>query len=468
MTSAPDVPRPSPERSVHLEGVGTLDETYLARILVGLAANPETARLLVSPAAPSAAPFQFGSEDLFREALERAFTHRLGVEGYSRKTVSSMRTATNSFRAFLRAAGTSEQFLRGDAGRQRQIIGDWTTMVRAKSGSHDTVSNYWRSLKSAFGAVAEVRGTFSPFTGLRAPRPGQRRIRAITPESLFTAFDFLINRQCRSELERLRDLAVFALAAMGGLRHGEIRRLAVSEIDLETGVVRITRSKGRFGGKDRTAQLVSDALPIVQAYGSQRYRAGRTHREFITSLSRDRPVSEKAVLSVFYRIEAATGVHLRPHMCRHTYNVILEKAGVRDAARMELLGHTKLAALQYYTHAFVGEAAAAAREIHIGLDTRSLGRSSSEQREAGSATGQLLAPDARVAHGRDDAGVTRERLDDVDRDSSLEEHRHEAVPERVHAERDAGSTPDGPDDSDERGLGEEGAAPPGRRGEHPR
>lgn len=441
MTSGPD--------SVYLDGVGVLKREFLVKVLVGLTSSPEAGSLLALSTTQPLAPFQFGSDDLFSDAVTRALDHRRGVDGYSRKTISSMRTAVNSFRGFLGEAKSAERFLRGDATVQRQLLHGWTAHVRSRSGSHDTVNNYWRSLKTLFGAIAEARCTYSPFTGLRPPRPGQRRIRAITQESLYRVYDFLVNRQCRSEFERLRDLAVFALAAMAGLRNGEIRRLAVSEIDVGTGAVHVSRSKGRFGGKDRVAQLVGDALPIVQAYSAARQRLGRTHREFISSLSRDRPLSEKALLGIFRRVEGATGVFLRPHMCRHTYNVILERAGVRDAARLELLGHTKLAALQYYTHAFAGEATAAARAINLGLDTRSLRLPSTKERDPCYTSREVLAPDAGVAHCRHDARVPREGLNDMNGRPPFEQERAEGMAQRMNTEGDSRGTADGPDDPDE-------------------
>lgn len=412
--------------SIEIEGVGTLREEFVKRMLLGIAEAVREGAQSREGTASTAAPFSFGSAELLWAAIEKGLERRRGADGYSRKTITAMRTATNSLRAFLRETGLEERLLRGDPREQRGVIESWTGHLRANGKAHDTVSNYWRSLKSAFAAVAESEGVYSPFMALRAPRPGQRRIRAIPRDALDRAYDFLLNRQCRTELERLRDLAVFALAAMGGLRNGEIRRVAVSEVDVESGSIRITKAKGRFGGKDRTAQVVGDALPILRAYRAARAKAKRTHREFITSVARDRPLSEKGLLAIFRRIEAA-GVVVRPHMCRHTFNVILERAGVRDAARMELLGHTKLAALQYYTHAFAGEAAAAARRIHLGLDTRSLPGASREERDASRAAGEIVAPDARVAHGGDDARVTGEGLNDVDGRTPLQEHGDEGV-----------------------------------------
>ncbi len=413
--------------TIEVEGVGRLREGFVRALLVGFAEAARTGSLPIDAGAQPKAPFAFGSAELLWAAVERGLDRRRGADGYSRKTITAMKTATNSLRGFLREGGEEERLLRGDVREQRAVIEGWTGYLRASGKTHDTVSNYWRSLKSAFAAVAEREGMYSPFAGLRAPRPGQRRIRAVPREALHRAYDYLLNRQCRTELERLRDLAVFALAAMGGLRNGEIRRVAVSEVDVESGTIRITKSKGRFGGKDRAAQVVSDAIPILRAYSAARARAKRTHREFITSVARDRPLSEKALLGIFRRIEAA-GVVVRPHMCRHTFNVILESAGVRDAARMELLGHTRLSALQYYTHAFAGEAAAAARGIHLGLDTRSLPDASREEGNAGRSAGEIVTPDTRVAHGRDDAGVASERLDDVDRCAPLQKHRDEGMP----------------------------------------
>lgn len=411
---------------------------------------------LSTGAASPLPPLQFGSFDILRSELGRALEQRLRVEGFSRKTVSGMRTATNSFCAYVATVGAGETFVRGDIRQQRQLVADWTAAVRTRTSSHDTVSAYWRGLKSTFVALCETHACFNPFTGLRAPRPGQRRVRAITGDALHLVYEALLNRQCRTELERLRDLAVFALASMAGLRHGEIRRLKVSEINLETGRIAVTKGKGRYGGKDRVAQLIADALPIVRAYAEERSRADRTHSEFITSATRDRPPSEKSILAIFGRIQAATGTYVRPHMCRHTFNVILERAGVRDAVRMKLLGHTKLEALQYYTHAFDGEAEAAARSIRIGLDTSSLQRStkahasgSAEEGEPRRGAGEVLVPDPRVAHGRDDARVPGEGLDVLDGRAVPQELGDVRVAEGVHRERDSRRAPDGAHHPDE-------------------
>lgn len=450
---------------VRIEGIGVVRRDFLVELIAQAASNPQAMSRLTGSSDGPAAPFQFGSFDLFRAELARAIEHRRGVDGYSPKTLSSMRTAVNSFSAFLSAVRATETFVRGDFRQQRQLVSDWTAAVRARVGSHDTVNAYWRSLKSAFSTVAELNGSFNPFTGLRPPRPGQRRIRAITPDSLYVAYDFLRNRQAGTELERLRDLAVFALAAMAGLRHGEILRLKVSQIDLETGRIHVSKGKGRYGGKDRIAQLISDAIPIVQAYAAVRQEAQRTHSEFITSVSRDRPMSEKSVLGIFQRIEAATKIHVRPHMCRHTYNVLLEKAGVRDAVRMNLLGHTRLQALQYYTHAFDGEAEEAGRSIQLGLDTESLLRRPGVGRAAGSGPSVSVAASVRR---RQLAPPIRGRVAEDELPAREEEqagrHQHGGQPESLDGQADrlhVTPPPPGEPRGARRASGPSGSRPPG-------
>jgi integrase len=312
-----------------------------------------------------AKPTWFASREDFAERVDHLITHAAGVLGQSGKTLSWLRCSFGSLSSFLAREQRWDAFLRGALDLQVRCIDDWVADMRARGLAHTTVHTYWRAVASGMNRIASQDGTVSAVRFATRPEPGLRRPRALPRSAVEAIFTFLRNQQWGATLERTRNLAIVGVMALAGLRRGEVLRLEVGDVLLETSSLRIRLGKGRGGGRDRTAYMTPQLGRLFSDYLEERRRAGRTHPEVFTSLGADRRVGEVTVRRLFSRIEAGTGIHVTPHMLRHSYATMLRQSGVSDRVAMELLGHRSLAMLQRYSAIFDGECATEAARLNL-------------------------------------------------------------------------------------------------------
>lgn len=376
-------------------------------------------------------------------------------KGFSAKTVTGYRSDYRIFRSFLITEGWASRFVAGVPETQVACVRAFIQWLREHGKRHNTVATYFRGLRALFRFHGDAHGTYNPFGAVPQPKGGETLVQALSDEDFRYILHVAANRQVRNKFERLRDLALLALLGLAGLRRGEAIRLTVSQVDLETGDVFVARGKGQNGGRDRVAHLLPEGLAIVRAYAAERKRRRRTHPEFLSSVTRNSRIGDATIVRLFKRLTDAAKLHATPHQLRHTFATLLDKLGVSASVRMRALGHRSLKVLEQYTHGIGGDTARELDRITLGLDVGLHGQDrGSAEAQARRSAPPLLIEDAEVAGRRDEARVPRERLDDVDRDTALQEHRDERVPEAVDRERDAGGAAHLPSEADEGRLGE--------------
>jgi integrase len=140
------------------------------------------------------------------------------------------------------------------------------------------------------------------------------------------------------------------LAGQAGLRSGEIRALAWTDVNTEKRQLRVERGDWRGqvsttkGGRLRYVPLTAQLVDALKAY---------RHLRGPQVVCRDdgRPLTENDVRALVDR--AAGRGQLRqkgPHMLRHTFCSHLAMRGVPVRAIQELAGHQHLSTTQRYMH----------------------------------------------------------------------------------------------------------------------
>jgi integrase len=334
----------------------------MVREIAPLLTSESVARLVAQ-----ARPMWFPSREHFLERRAALVAFTSGVLGQSGKTRSWLRCALGSLEAYLSREEAWDRLLRGDLATQVSCLNDWVADLRDRGLSHTTVHTYWRAVSSALNRMADQDGTVSPARFAARPEPGLRRPRALPRDAVERLFRFVRNQQWSSPLERTRNVALLGVMALAGLRRGEVLRLEVGDVELSERTLRIQRGKGRGGGRDRTAYMTPQLASLLSAYLGERRRAGRTHPEVFTSTVGNRGIGEVTIRRLFHQIRIGTGIHVTPHMLRHSYATMVRQAGVSDRVAMELLGHRSLAVLQRYSAVFDGECAADAGRLRLDI-----------------------------------------------------------------------------------------------------
>ncbi|MBD3316606.1 MAG: tyrosine-type recombinase/integrase [Chitinivibrionales bacterium] len=157
----------------------------------------------------------------------------------------------------------------------------------------------------------------------------------------------------------LRNRLMAELAYGSGLRRAELRKLDIEDIDLEDSVAHVAGK----GGKDRTVPLTATAIAVLREYLAVR----RAYRGPLLASCRGGRLGVQGVYDVL-RHKAG----IRPHLMRHACATHMLKNGCNLRIIQELLGHSRLTTVQFYTHVDKDDLRAVIRRMHPRESNRSL------------------------------------------------------------------------------------------------
>jgi len=180
--------------------------------------------------------------------------------------------------------------------------------------------------------------------------------------------------------------ALYVLAVTAGLRVGELLGLKWEDVDLDTGVLRVrrTRSRAKTGptftapknGKGRQLRLTRRAVEALKSHkaaqNTERLKAGSLwegdNLVFCTHAGRPLDFRNLAKASFKPLLKKAGLPDIRFHDLRHTCATLLLSRGHHPKLVQELLGHASVAmTLDRYSHVLpgMGDQTAAAMEAAL-------------------------------------------------------------------------------------------------------
>jgi integrase/recombinase XerD len=148
----------------------------------------------------------------------------------------------------------------------------------------------------------------------------------------------------------LRDRTMLEVLYASGLRVSELVRLKLTELGMDTGVVRIMGK----GSKERLVPLGEESLDWLARFlrdGRPALLAGRTS-DYVFVTARAGPMTRQAFWHLVKRraAEAIPGRNLSPHTLRHAFATHLLNHGADLRVVQMLLGHADISTTQIYTH----------------------------------------------------------------------------------------------------------------------
>jgi len=212
----------------------------------------------------------------------------------------------------------------------------------------------WRRLYDWLGARGEVQG--NPAVGIRAPRRPKRLPKALAPDQAVQ----LAGHEPAAAPLALRDKAMVELLYSSGLRLSELVGIdwryfatdsdgagSTSWLDLDARRVTVVGK----GGKVRQVPVGRPAIEALRQWLRARAAMpGASSRALFVS-AQGRRLSARSVQLRLDRLAVSLGlgVHVHPHVLRHSMaSHVLQSSGDLRAVQ-ELLGHASIATTQIYT-----------------------------------------------------------------------------------------------------------------------
>ena len=161
----------------------------------------------------------------------------------------------------------------------------------------------------------------------------------------------------------LRDRALLETLYSSGIRAAELAGLAVPDVDLIGGTMRVLGKRR----KERIAYLGGAAVDALNAYLPVRGQLGHpTHNRLFVN-AKGGPLTTRSVQRVverYVRQALPTRRNVSPHTLRHTFATHMLDGGADLRVVQELLGHESLSSTQIYTHVSIDRLKQVYRDAH--------------------------------------------------------------------------------------------------------
>ena len=261
-------------------------------------------------------------------------------DGLAASSLSSYRRDLQAWAAWLGTRGLLEAD-RGD------VEGWLADQFRAKAKA-TSVSRRLSALRRFYRLQLEravVRE--DPTARVRSPKQ-PRRLPKLLSEAQVEA---LLAAPATETTLGLRDRAMLETLYATGLRVSELVGLRLSQVSVNTGVVRVVGK----GSKERLVPLGDEAVEWLQRYAKEArpMLAGDAKNECVFLTNRHTPLTRQAFWALIKRYAIKSGIApaaLSPHVLRHAFATHLLNHGADLRVVQLLLGHADITTTTIYTH----------------------------------------------------------------------------------------------------------------------
>lgn len=226
--------------------------------------------------------------------------------------------------------------------RMAAISGMFTFRAMRDPSAHNPVPR---------GAMARrtAKGERSGMLGHLARPRSRSQLRVREPRRLPRGLKRQEIQDLLASLRSDRDRAMAGLMLFSGLRSAEVLGLAISDVDIARGWIRVIGK----GDKERRVPLDPDVAGLVQAYLLVERPETTENKLFVVAKGphRGQPLSAEGLRRLFrYHREKSGVLAGHPHSLRHSFGTALAEAGVDLAVMQALMGHDHVDSAAAYIH----------------------------------------------------------------------------------------------------------------------
>ena len=275
---------------------------------------------------------------MLNQSLHEYLNYLRTIKRYSSATLSSYKRDIEGFFEFL-----AKQEISDITQASIHDIRAYIASCHRKGLAESSMQRLLSSLRGFYKHLLKNNQIGSnPAVDVRAPKGAKKLPKVLDVDQV----DRLLSGTSTSPLE-MRDHAMMELMYSSGLRLSELVNLDLLDIDLRAGQIKILGK----GNKTRYLPIGQQAREAVSAWLNLRESLAVTGELAVFVNNRGSRLSQRAVQKRMREQAQRTelGVHVHPHMLRHSFaSHLLESSGDLRAVQ-ELLGHANISTTQVYT-----------------------------------------------------------------------------------------------------------------------
>lgn len=284
-----------------------------------------------------------------QKAIEQFLSHCRYERNLTEKTISAYDLDLRQFVSFLNGLQESWSVFDIDKELIKDYLRNVLTIYKPKSSRRKIAT-----LKSFMGYLNyEDIISANPFSKIRIKIDREKQLpKTLTitqvKRLLQAAYDHMAESANDGGDTRLvvRDIAIIELLFSSGMRVSELCNLKTSDIDLETGRIKVF-GKGR---KERIIPICDKAtLAALKTYSDSSNAGISNNGMFFLNRFGD-GISDQSVRHLIrkYADLARLEIHVTPHMFRHTIATLLLENNVDIRNIQYLLGHSSISVTEIY------------------------------------------------------------------------------------------------------------------------
>lgn len=183
----------------------------------------------------------------------------------------------------------------------------------------------------------------NPALGVRAPKAARRLPHTLDADQMGRLLEIPAGGGLTA-----RDRALMELLYSSGLRLAELVGLDLADLDLRDRTVRVLGK----GSKARIVPVGRLALAALRAWLKERSTLAAADEPALFVARTGRRLGRRAIQTRvdYWARRQGLGVHVHPHMFRHSFASHLLESGGELRGVQELLGHADISTTQIYTH----------------------------------------------------------------------------------------------------------------------
>ncbi len=271
--------------------------------------------------------------------LPRFLTHLSSERRLSSHTDSSYRRDLELFARYCERIEVDDWPL-----VDSQHVRNFAAAEFRRGQSPRTIQRRLSALRSFFNyLLRESQLKSNPASAVQAPKARKRLPATVDADQMASLLAFRTD----DELS-VRDKAIMELFYSSGLRLSELVDLNLADLDLRDRTVRVTGK----GSKTRLLPVGRFAIEALSGWLKERSALAPATEQAVFVSRRGGRLLQRAIQLRIGRWakQQGLGIHMHPHMFRHSFATHLLESSQDLRAVQELLGHANISTTQVYTH----------------------------------------------------------------------------------------------------------------------